>query len=116
MGPGSGVQESDAGFLDDAEDEGDDVDDEAVDAGDHSHLHSAPDDVAGDIGVLAEDVGRLHEAQKAPQKAESQGDQADFLDPAWGFPGSEEQCDKEKREDAHEAQSSFAEQNENIRS
>ena len=93
---------SDPRLLDDAEDQGDEVDDEAIEGRDEGALDAAGDHAVGYIlPVALEEVGHLIGAQDGPEDAHHQGGDADFLDPGRGFPRGEEQGDEKEGNDDH---------------
>ena len=87
--------------MDNADYQGDEVNDEAVKDGDKIHFDASPDNTGREISVYLDIVGRLHEAQECPEDTYDQGADADFLDPAGSLPGSEEEADEKKCDDDH---------------
>ena len=96
------LRQSDPRFPDDADDEGDEVDDEAVDEGNENDLHASPDYIEGKLIRFGLKRPRhLHISHKRPNGAENQGAKTDFLYPGRGFPGSEEKGDEKQGNDDH---------------
>ncbi len=97
----SWVPGSDPGLVDDPEDQGDEVDDEAVEDGNQADFDAAGNDVGCNVIVAGEEVHHLEPAEDGPEDADDEGGDADFLDPGGGFPGREEQRDEKKGDDDH---------------
>ena len=87
--------------MDDAEDQGDEVDDEAVEDGDQADFDTAGEDVYRYVIIAGYEIRDLKLAQERPEDADHEGGDADFLDPGGGFPGCEEQADEEEGDDGH---------------
>ena len=88
--------------MDDPQDQGDEIHDEAVKDGDKSHLDTTGNDVGRDVICNSlKETCRLMEAEDGPEDAHDQAGDADFLHPGGGFPGSEEEADEQKGNDNH---------------
>ena len=100
------------GLLNYSHDEGDQVDDGAVDGRDQGDFQSAVDDGDGEIAGSLQVVQQLQDGQNHSQKTEHQGEGPDFLDPAGRFPGGEENGDQKNGEDGHESDASIDKESE----
>ena len=108
------LRQSDPRLPDDADDEGDDVDDDTVNDRNQGDFDASPDDVLGNISDFLDSLGGLHEANQGEHESEGEGDQADFLDPGRGFPCREKYGDEEQGNNGHESVSSRGEELEYI--
>jgi hypothetical protein len=94
---------SDPRLLDHADDQGDEVDDEAVQDRHKTYLDASGEDAVGYfVPIALEEVGHLIVTKECPEDAKDQGAYPDFLDPGGRFPGGEEKTD-EKEGDADHA-------------
>lgn len=107
-------RQSNPRLPDDADDERDNVHDNAVNRRDQGDFDTAPDDVRGYVSQFLDGLGGLHEANQGEHESEGEGDLADFLDPGRGFPGREKYGDEEQGNNGHESVSSRGEELEYI--
>ena len=107
-------RQSNPRLPDDADDERDNVHDNAVNRRDQGDFDTAPDDVRGYVSQFLDGLGGLHEANQGEHESEGEGDLADFLDPGRGFPGREKNGDEEQGNNGHESVSSRGEELEYI--
>ena len=100
---------SDPGFLDNADDQRNEIDDESVKGADQCHLKATTKDGRADVAGLLYGVKCLRQAEQGPEDGEDQGPYADFLHPAGSLPGSNEKGDKEDGDDDHPSKAALYE-------
>ena len=103
------VPKSDPGFLDDADDQRNEIDDESVKGADQCHLKTSAKDGRTDVAGFLYSVKSLRQAEQRPEDGEDQGPYADFLHPAGSLPGSDEKGDKEDGNDDHPSKAALYE-------
>ena len=101
--------------MDYPEDQGNEIDDQAIKDRDEPHLDATGDDVGSDVVMPGHKICHLKVAAECPEDAHDQGGDADFLDPGRCFPGGEEQRDEKKGDDDHSDGSAGNEEGEQIR-
>lgn len=92
---------SDPWFVNHAQNQRDEVHDEAIKYGNKSHLEAAGNDAEFHVIIPGQEIRDLKESTKCPEYAHDQGRDTDFLNPGGSLPCSKEQSDKKKGDDDH---------------
>ena len=105
---------SDPWFVNHAQNQRDEVHDEAIKYGNKSHLEAAGNDAEFHVIIPGQEIRNLKESTKCPEYAHDQGCDADFLHPGRSLPGSKEQGDEKEGDDNHTDGSAGNEEGEKI--
>ena len=91
----------DSGLLDDADDQGDEVDDQAIQDRNKAHIDASGNDVICYVIMARQEINNLKPAQDGPEDTDHQCADADFFYPGRCFPGREEETDEQEGDDDH---------------
>ena len=92
---------SNSGFPDDADNQGDEVDDQAIQDRNKAHLDASGNDVACYVIMAGQEIDDLQPAQNGPEYTNYQCADANFFYPGRCFPGREEETDEQEGDDDH---------------
>jgi len=91
----------DSRFMNYAQNQGDEVHDEAIEDWNKAHFNTTGNDIGSDVVMSGKEICHLQEAAECPEYAHDKRGDAGFLNPGRSFPRGKEQANEEEGDDNH---------------